>query len=422
MEPSTITIILLIFTIVMFVTEKIPLALTAMIVAISLTVSGVLTPAQSFAGFVNPSVILFASMFVVSGAFFETGMAAKTGGVLAKFAKSERQLIIATMVTTGLLGSVMSNTAAAAVFLPIVIGIAARSGFSRSRLLMPMAFAATMSGSLTLISSPPNLIAHSLLQEQGFGGYGFFDFGLVGLPVLIIGTLFFAVFGPKLLPADSGTQDMADIKEQDFSHVPKWRQNMAVIVLVTAVIAMIFSEQIGLPIHVISTIAALILVLTKVITEKQAYQSIEMRVIFLFSGTLPLATALETSGVGMMFAQWVLGLLGENATPFAVTAAIFITAVVMTSIISNTATVALLCPIAISIAITMGADPRAAAAATVVGAAMSFATPVATPPNTMVIAAGGYKFMDYVRAGVPLTVVCGTVSIILLPIMFPFFP
>ena len=424
MTDATITVIVLAFAIVMFVLERIPLAATAMIVALSLSVFRVLTPAQAFAGFVNSSVILFVGMFVISGALFETGMAAKAGRLILRFAKTERQLMATTMIATGLLGAIMSNTAVAAVFLPIVIGIATQSGFSKSRLLLPMAYAATMSGSLTLISTPGNLIAHGLLQEHGHAGFSFFGLGLVGFPLLIVGTLFFCIFGPKLLPAEDRSVQQ-EVSSKDFSDIPAWKQRMSVIVMIFTIIGMIVSDQInipGLPLHVIAAIGALTLVVTKVITEQQAYTAIEWKVVFLIAGTFPLATALETTGVGMSFAHGVLALLGENATPFAVTAVIFLIAVALTSFISNTATIALLAPIAISIALTMGADPRAAAAATVVGAAMSFATPVSTPPNTMVVAHGGYKFTDYVKAGVPLTIVTGMVALILLPIVFPFFP
>jgi len=408
----------MVFAIAMFVWEKLPLAVTAMIIPMALHVFGVLTPAQSFAGFVNASVILFASMFVVAGAFHETGVAAIWGRAILKLAKTERQLLILSMLMVGLVGSVMSNTAAAAIFLPIIIGICTASGFSRSRLLLPMAYGATMSGSLTLISSPGNLIAHSLLQEQGYAGYAFFDLGFVGFPVLFIGCIFYGLVGQKLIP-DYKLAD-SEVKEKDYSSVPQWKRTVSVLTLIVVVLCMIFVDQIGIANHVVSTIGAIFLVVVGVMKEKEAYASISWPVIFLFAGTLPLATALETTGAGRMFAEWALGLLGENPTPFAATAMVFFTAVALTTLISNTATTALLAPISISIAHAMDADPMAAAAATVVGAAMSFATPISTPPNTIVFAHGGYKFTDYVKAGIPLTIVTSIASVILLPIVFPF--
>ncbi|MBQ9346414.1 MAG: SLC13/DASS family transporter, partial [Oscillibacter sp.] len=146
MSPSTITLLFLAFAIVMFVTEKIPLGLTSMIVCVGLAVTKVLDLNGAFKGFINSNVILFVAMFIVGGALFETGMANEIGGIVTKFAKSERQLIVSIMVIVGLMSGVLSNTGTAAVLIPVVIGIAAKSGFHRSRLLMPLVFAAAMGG------------------------------------------------------------------------------------------------------------------------------------------------------------------------------------------------------------------------------------------------------------------------------------
>ena len=161
MNPATITLIFLAFAIVMFVTEKIPLGLTSMIVCVGLCVTGVLDVKTAFAGFIDSNVILFVAMFIVGGAFFETGMANEIGGIVTKFAKTERSLIVAIMVIVGLMSGVLSNTGTAAVLIPVVIGIAAKSGFKRSRLLMPLVFAAAMGGNLSLIGAPGNMIAQS---------------------------------------------------------------------------------------------------------------------------------------------------------------------------------------------------------------------------------------------------------------------
>ena len=422
MEPATITIIIMLFAVVMFILEKLPLSLTAIIVCTSLAVSGVITPAAAFAGFVNPAVILFAAMFVIGGAFFETGMARKVGLLVTRFAKTERQLIVATMIATAILSSILSNTATAAIFIPIIIGIADQSGYSRARLLMPMAFTATLGGNLTLIASPGNLIAHGALGAAGAPQFGFFDFGLIGLPILIAGGFYFALLGPKLLPARAASTTDAALDQKSPENVPKWKQIVTVSVLLGTILMMTLESVIGLPLHVIACIGAIVMVLTKVMTEEKAIKSIDMRVIFLFGGVLPLATALEQTGAGMMITNAVIGLLGENATPFALLAAIFFIAVVLTNFISNTATTALLVPLAITIANAMGADPRAAAMATVIGASMALATPICTPPNVMIYTLGGYRFTDFTKVGLPLIIIGSTVSLILLPIFFPFFP
>lgn len=421
MSPAIITLLLLLFAIVMFVWEKIPLAVTSMIVCLALILFKVLEPSAAFAGFVNNNVILFVAMFVVGGALFETGMANKIGGVVTKFAKTERQLIVAVMVITGLMSGVLSNTGTAAVLIPVVIGIAAKSGFARSRLLMPLVFAAAMGGNLSLIGAPGNLIAQSALQEMNMQ-FGFFEYAKIGLPILVVGIIYFAFVGYKFLPKTQGDPDSVFNEVIDYSHVPAWKQTLSLVILVASILGMIFEDQIGIKLHVTGSIGALLLVLTGVMTEKEAYKSIDINVIFLFGGTLALASALDKTGAGALIAETVMGALGQNASPFVMLFAIFMIATVLTNFMSNTATTALLVPISVSIASGMGADPRAVLMATVIGGSLAYATPIGMPANTMVLAAGGYRFMDYVKAGLPLIVVATIVSMILLPIFFPFFP
>ena len=138
--------------------EKIPLGLTATIVALGLNLTGVLDVQQTFAGYINSNVILCVGMFVVGQALFETGMANKIGGIVTKFAKSERILIIAVMTIVGIMSGFLSNTGTAAVLIPVVCGIADESDYSRSRLLMPLVFAAALGGNLSIIGAPGNLM------------------------------------------------------------------------------------------------------------------------------------------------------------------------------------------------------------------------------------------------------------------------
>ena len=233
MSPATITLLFLAFAIVMFVTEKIPLGLTSMIVCVGLCVTGVLDIKTAFAGFIDSNVILFVAMFIVGGAFFETGMANEIGGIVTKFAKTERSLIIAIMVIVGLMSGVLSNTGTAAVLIPVVIGIAAKSGFKRSRLLMPLVFAAAMGGNLSLIGAPGNMIAQSALEPLGLK-FGFFEYAIVGLPILAVGILFYATIGFKLLPNHDVTDDDSSVfdDQKDFSNVPKWKKTLSLLILI----------------------------------------------------------------------------------------------------------------------------------------------------------------------------------------------
>ena len=387
MSHATITLIFLLFAIIMFIWEKLPLGVTSMIVCVGLVITGVLDWKTAFSGFIDSNVILFVAMFIVGGALFETGMANKIGGVVTHFAKSEKQLIIAIMVIVGVMSGVLSNTGTAAVLIPVVIGIAAKS----------------------------------TMQEIG-KSFGFFDYAKVGVPILIAGIIFFALVGYKLLPDTKPSEDSGYGNKTDFSDVQKWKQWLSLIILILTLLGMIFEDKIGIKLCITGCIGALALIVTGVISEKQALKSIDLKTIFLFGGTLSLASALSKSGAGEMIANKVIGLLGDNPSPYLLTFVVFMLCCVLTNFMSNTATTALMAPICLSIATGIGADPSAVLMACVIGGSCAYATPIGMPANTMVIGAGGYTFKDYAKAGIPLIVVSTIVSMILLPIMYPFFP
>lgn len=422
MSPTTITLIFLAFAVVMFVTEKIPLAVTSMIVCIGLVITGVLNVNDAFSGFINSNVILFVAMFIVGGALFETGMANEIGSLVTKFAKSERGLIVAIMVIVGVMSGFLSNTGTAAVLIPVVIGIAAKSGYKRSRLLMPLVFAAAMGGNLSLIGAPGNMIAQSALEPLGLS-FGFFEYAVVGLPILIAGILFYATIGFRILPNHDTEEDDSIFDEtQDFGSVPKWKKVLSLVILIATLMGMIFEEQIGVKLCITGCVGALLLILTGVISEKDALKSIDLKTIFLFGGTLSLAKALEMTGAGELIADKVIGALGDHPSPVFFTLVVFLLCCVMTNFMSNTATTALMAPICLSIAQGMGADPRAVLMACVIGGSCAYVTPIGMPANTMVVGAGNYKFIDYAKSGLPLIVIATVISMVILPIAFPFYP
>ena len=419
MSPSTITLIFLAFAIVSFVLEKIPLGLTATIVAIGLNLTGVLDNSATFAGYVNSNVILCVGMFVVGQALFETGMANKIGGLVTRFAKTERMLIVSVMVIVGIMSGFLSNTGTAAVLIPVVCGIADESGYSRSRLLMPLVFAAALGGNLSIIGAPGNLMGVNALQEMGMET-SFFMYAPVGIPMLVAGILYFAFIGYRFLPDGSHGGEAVEA-QKDYSDVPQWKQIVSLVVLVVVILAMIFEKQIGVKIQISACVGAIILVLTGVISEKEALKSIDLKVVLLFGGSLALAKALETTGAGSLIADAIVGALGANPNPMILLLVVFVVGCALTNFMSNTATTALMVPIATSLAQSLGADPRSMIIATVIACSCAYATPIGMPANTMVVGLGGYKFNDYVKAGLPLIAVSFVICIVLLPILFPFY-
>ena len=418
MSPVVITLLFLAFAIVMFILEKIPLGLTATIVAIGLNITGVLSASDTFAGYVNSNVILCIGMFVVGQALFETGMANKIGGLVTRFAKSERILIAAIMVIVGIMSGFLSNTGTAAVLIPVVCGIADESGYSRGKLLMPLVFAAALGGNLSIIGAPGNLMGIDALNNLGIQT-GFFEYIAVGAPMLILGILYFVFIGYRFLPDTKGEGD-AD-GQNDYSGVPQWKQVTSLVVLIVVILAMIFEGQIGIKLQVSACVGAAFLVLTGIINEKAALRSIDLKVVLLFGGSLALAKALETTGAGSLIADTIVGALGENPSPIILLLVIFIVGCTLTNFMSNTATTALMVPISVSLAQSLGADPRSMVIATVISCSCAYATPIGMPANTMVVGLGGYKFNDYMKSGLPLIGVSFVICMVLLPILYPFY-
>lgn len=419
MTQSTITLLFLLFAVISFVLEKIPLSLTATICAVGLNLTGVLDTSTAFSGYVNSNVILCVGMFVVGQALFETGMANKIGGLVTKFAKSERVLIVAIMVIVSVMSGFLSNTGTAAVLIPVVCGIADESGYSRGKLLMPLVFAAAMGGNISIIGAPGNLMGVNALQEAGIAT-SFFMYLPVAAPMILAGILFFAFIGYRLLPDTTGSE--AAEQQRDFSDVPQWKQIMSLAVLILVILAMIFEDYIGIAVQVSACLGAVFLVLVGVISEKAALESIDLKVVLLFGGSLALASALDSTGAGEMIADAIVGLLGSNPNPIILLLVIFIIGCALTNFMSNTATTALMVPIAVSLANSLGADPRSVVIATVISCSCAYATPIGMPANTMVVGLGGFKFRDYVKAGLPLILVSFVVCMVLLPILFPFYP
>ncbi|MFB0934314.1 MAG: SLC13 family permease [Propionivibrio sp.] len=427
MSPAVTTLVVLGFVAFFFITELVPLAITALAGAITLGLLGVIPVNTVFSGLSNSTVVLFAAMFVIGASMFHTGLAQKLGQAVVRIAgSSENGLLAGVMIAAAALSSVTSNTGTTACLIPVILGICQAAKIPASRQMMPLAFAAGLGGIITLVGTPPNIIAAGALKAAGLRPFGFFEFAWIGIPLTIAGLIYMMTIGKRLLPKEQISAEGVKVDEEAAAEAkagvsdPK-KQWITGLVLVAVVVVMALDLK-QVPLEVAAGIGALVLVVSGCLSEKQAYRGIDWVTIFLFAGMMPIATAMDKSGAGKMIADWVVGLLGGNPSPMMVTSALFLLSAGLTQFMSNTACTALLAPIGISIAQGLGASPHAVLMAIAVAASCAFSTPVGTPPNTLVLGPGGYKFNDYVKAGTGLVVVCFIVSIIIIPMVWPFFP
>lgn len=423
MTPAVKCLILLAVIALFFVTEMIPLAVTAMGGAIACGLLGFIPIKTVFSGLSNSTVVLFAGMFVVGAAMFHTGLAQKIGaGVVKVSGTGENSLMFGIMLIAAGLSAVLSNTGTAACLMPVVLGICAAAKIPASRQLMPLAFAAGLGGTITMVGTPPNIIANGALQAAGIANqFGFFEYAKAGIPLTVAGILYMMFIGKHLLPKKALDADQEIEQEIEASATNSSKQMIAAAILVVVVLVMAMNFK-WITLEMAAVIGAIVAVLTGCLTEKQAYASIDWVTIFLFAGMMPVSSAMDKTGAGKMIAQWTVGLMGGSPSPLLVTAVLFILSCMLTQFMSNTASAALLCPIGIAISKQLGADPKAVLMAIAMAASCAFATPVGTPPNTLVLGPGGYKFMDYVKAGTGLVIVSFIVCIIVIPIAWPFFP
>jgi anion transporter len=232
--------------------------------------------------------------------------------------------------------------------------------------------------------------------------------------------------GKYLLPKKELDADQEIEQEVEANEASASKQVVSGVILLVVVFIMAAGNKIGLKgivtLEMAAIIGAMVCVLTGCLTEKQAYSSIDWVTIFLFAGMMPVSSAMDKTGAGKLIANWAVGLMGGSPSPIMVTAVLFIISCGLTQFMSNTASAALLCPIGIAISKQLGADPKAVLVAIAVAASCAFASPVGTPPNTLVLGPGGYKFMDYVKAGTGLVIVSFIVSLIVIPMVWPFFP
>lgn len=421
MNEIILMLIILTITIILFVTEKIPIPFTALIAALAVYLFGIIDTDTFVGGLTNEVVLLIGGMFIIGGALFQTGVAGKVGALITKYAKTEQQFLTVLLIIAVPFSMFLSNTSTVAVMLPIVTLVADKMGYSRSKLLIPIAFVTSLVGMLTLIGTTSNLAVQSVILEAGLQGFRFFEFAWAGVPLVFFGIIYLLTIGRRLLP-DLGPREISEDKKHQTYDFSGWnyKQVVAVAVLVLVIISMMLEAVTGVPLYISALIGAIVLISTRTINEKQAYQTIDLSTLILLAAMIPVAAAIEASGLGQLIADAVIGLIGDANSPVLLITIVFFITVLLGAVMSNTATALLMAPIAILIAANLGVSPYPLLMTVAMAAAASYLTPISTPPNTMVYVPGNYTFMNYVVVGVPLVMIQYFVCIAVVPWVWPF--
>ena len=600
---------LLAIAVVLFATGKVRMDAIALMVIVAFVLSGTLTLNEAFSGFSDPNVILIAALFIIGDGLVRTGVATKMGAWLVSVAgNSETKMLIYLMLTVAGLGAFMSSTGVVAIFIPVVLSVSARMNTSPSRLMMPLSFAGLISGMMTLVATPPNLVVNSELLREGLHGFSFFSVTPIGLVVLILGIVYMLavrfmlktdngdsardgrkrstfrdlireyhltgrarrlairpgspmigqrlddlklrerycanVIGverwrrfrrvivnvngvsefrardvllidmsasdvdlrqfcgeqmlePMVLRGEYFADQALDVGMAEVSLIPdsemigktvreiafrtrfglnivgmkrdgeamdgsvvdeplqlgdillvvgNWRQiallakrgrdfvvlNMPVevddaspahsqaphaIFCLVLMVALMLTDEIPNPIAAI--IACLLMGKFRCINAESAYKAIHWPSIILIVGMMPFALALQKTGGVDLVVKGLMDVAGSEG-PYLMLGCLFMMCAAIGLFISNTATAVLMAPIALAAAKSMGVSPYPFAMVVAMAASAAFMTPVSSPVNTLVLGPGKYSFSDFVKIGVPFTILVMVVCVLLIPVLFPF--
>ncbi|ATD80894.1 MULTISPECIES: SLC13 family permease [Desulfovibrio] len=408
-----ITLGILVIAAIMFFTEVVPLPITALLVPVALSLTNVISSKVAFSYFGDPTVVLFMAMFIVGEATFITGFADKVGALAVRLSKGNPiKLLVYAMAAVGLLSSVLSNTGTTVVAVPMILGMCMKAKLAPGKVLMPVAFAASLGGTVTLVGTPPNGIINSMLSQTGQTPFGFFEFGLIGIPLLVAGLLYYGLIGHRFLPEGRQIDDAVLSEEAQPRRENKMWHAMAVFAFVVFMMA---SELV--PLTTAAMFGACMMVITGCMTMREAFRSVDWTTIFLFAGMLSMSAAMDKSGAAAIVANAVVSTVSDPWLLMLVCCAL---TAIITNFMSNTATAALMAPLALPIALGSGISPLPIIMGIAMSASACFLTPIATPPNTIVLGPGRYTFLDYVKAGWPLQLITLIMCWLLIPLIWPF--
>jgi len=417
MSQIAIALIILTITVVLFILEPIPIIVTAIGASIAFAYTGLIEVGDIFTGYNSTTIVLLAGMMVVGSSLFHAGITDMIGEKMVKVTgKNERNIILATLVVSCALSSVCSNIGVMTAMAPLVTAMCLTAGFGPSKALLALLFGAQFGGFVTLVGVGSNATANSVMAEQGIEPFGFFSITPFGIGVCILGTLYFTFVGRRLIPDTNYVPEFAKTEKKPLDK----RKAVIAVVTLLCVLAVIAASPKNIPMHVAAVVGALVIVGTKCMSVQDAVKAIDWNCMLLVGSLTAISNGVKNSGLGTAAADAILDILGENPSTFMITSLIFFTAALLTQIMSNIPTIMLFMPIGISIAEQIGVSPYPIAMTITLAGAASYATPSAAPQNMMTVGWTRYKFVDFIKIGLPMLLVTYVVVVALVPIFLPY--
>jgi anion transporter len=392
-------------------------------IILSFILTGVLPIGEAFSGFTNKNVVMFTAMFIIGAGLTKTSILVKIQSLVVSHKENPRRIILIAGITAGLLAILTSATATAAIMVPLLIGVSSEINISRSKLLYPAMVVANIATGMTFLGQGASNLAFSsiMMEAGGTTPFTIWDFTIARLPFFIVAIIYIATVSSRLLPDHPNESFDDEINKMDLNVISGVKERKAVAIILVTIVAILFSKQIGLEMFIIACLGAGALIVSGVLTEKEALGAIHLPTIFLFAGVLTLSNAIKITGAGEVVASYMITALGNTSNPYIIMAVFFIVPLVLTQVMSNIATIMIFVPLVSAAGASIGIDPRALVMGVLIAGCTSILTPMAAPAQTIIMGPGGYKMKDYLKAGLPLTLIITIMAIFILPIMFPFY-
>ncbi len=403
MEQSTIALIIVGCTCVLYVLELFPVAVTTMIGLLAMVYTGLLTPTDAFSGFTNTAVLLVIGMVIIIDSLLASGVGGKLGTLMNKFiGKDEKRFVIFVFLLSAGLSMFMTNASLVAMMIPFISTAALSSGgkITKKNTYLTLATGGLMGGTATLAGSTAPLLANDVLKEVGAETMGFFEPLPIALSMIFVLTICYWLFLYKFQAKCFDFQEVKNEDEKPLDEIPFNKRNAFISIAVFLICAVLFVIQpFGWELGQVAITGALILVMLKCVDGKKALRNMFWPALVTLGAALGIAKGFVNSGVGTVIINWLIDVLGESVkNPVVLVTAFLLAGFILSMFMSNGSLVAMLAAIAIPMAIEIGCDPMPVAMACVFGASLAMATPAATTSVTMVQVAG-YRFKDYLRVG-----------------------
>lgn len=400
MSQTLLTAIIILVVTYMFFSPRFPNAVVATIGAVAVALIGTVPFKSLFTYYASTSIVLMAGMMIIGGGMFHTGFAGWMGNSIVRLTgKSERSIQIVAILSGAIMSSVCSGSAALMILYPILSSICLASNISINRVLLPMFSGIGFGSFMTLAGSGMCSATASILIESGYKGWEFFDPTTIGLPKAIIYFIILILLMNRFLPSNFIRPDEAEaVKASELPDKLDKKMIVSGSILVLTVIGMVVNSE-YCPMYICAAIGAIASVLTGCLNQKQMFSSINWSTVFMIGGMTAVAKGVEASGLGNVIADAIVGLVGSSTSPFIIMMILFLVTGAITQFMSNNAAVALMAPIGIAIAETMGIEPYGYVMATLFGSGICCLTPMATPILAFVMEGGHYTPKDIFKWG-----------------------